>query len=141
MAFSDTRKGGKITSRSGEPAPDQGLLGETVVEGDALSWDNGNNHWDKAFGDTAALKPVHAIAGRSGVAGERIPLLTGCTMEGRITGATTGAPIYLDNAAGKEGYWTGTAPGGGSGDDNTVYGFSQTPTRAVFQLPNVRTVA
>jgi len=141
MAFSDTRKAGTITNRDNEPAPDQGLLGETVVEGDGLSWDAGNSHWDKAHGDTATLKPVHAIAGRSGSAGERIPLLQGCTMEGRCTGMTVGAPIYISAVAAADGKWTDAAPGGGSGDDNTAYGYAQTATRAVFSLPNVRTVA
>lgn len=120
MAFADAQTGGKVTAHG--PIFKITIAG-TVSVGDALGYSSG---WKRALATVGSVVQGRLVALEDGVSGDVISATGEAIVDGRISGATAGNPIYVAEGS-ANGQWTETAPST-QNDATTIQGYAISAT-------------
>jgi hypothetical protein len=125
MAFADAQAGGVIKEFSGKV---EITLAGTVSTGDLLGYSSG---WKRALGTAGGVIQARLVAGEDGVSGDVITAYALAVIDGRYSGGTPGAVLYVAEGT-DNGKATETLPTT-QNDATTVVGFMVTTSIAVLR--------
>ena len=129
MAIADAQTGGTLPY--GAEGAVITLAEAGIKKGDALGYSGG---WKRALALAGSVIQMRCVAGNDGGSGEKITGWFGtCLLEGRLSGGTAGAALYVAEGTDK-GKYTETAPTTSS-DADKIVGYMLTATLAAL-TPN-----